>query len=203
MESRTLAVAGMFQCADLISELARHGRCDEQAYLAVIKSVFSNDADNVAKVYEDVNNLRYGAQVCVDIAKQRKANYQNLMIYVMGMIQLEKQMRARKDFMPKIDEGLTLSTRQVELYGYEHDSVSGSLSNLYQSTFSTLSHRIQVVGDVNWLTQDRVASRIRALLFAGIRATMLWRNLNGRRYQLLFQRGKITRQFEAWLATEH
>ena len=203
MESRTLAVAGMFQCADLISELARHGRCDEQAYLAVIKSVFSNDADNVAAVYEDVNNLRYGAQVCVDIAKQQKANYQNLMIYVMGMIQLEKQMRARKDFMPRIDEGLTLSRRQVELYGYEHDSVSGSLSNLYQSTFSTLSHRIQVVGDANWLTQDRVASRIRALLFAGIRAAMLWRNLNGRRYQLLFQRGKINRQLEAWLATEH
>lgn len=199
MESRTLAVAAMFQCADLIGELARHGRCDEEAYSSVIKSVFSNRANDVEEIYTNVDNLRYGAKVCVDIAKQQKANYQNLMIYVMGMIQLEKQMRSREDFMAKIDDGLALSSRQVELYGYEHDSVSGSLSNLYQATFSTLSHRVQIVGDANWLTQDRVASRIRALLFAGIRAAMLWRNLNGRRYQLLFQRGKINRQLEAWL----
>ncbi|MGV3593164.1 MAG: DUF489 family protein, partial [Gammaproteobacteria bacterium] len=67
------------------------------------------------------------------------------------------------------------------------------LSRLYQGTLSTLSFRIHVRGEVNHLKNDHTACRIRAVLFAGVRAAVLWRQVGGKRWHLIFQRKRIAR----------
>ncbi|MEY4642371.1 MAG: high frequency lysogenization protein, partial [Pseudomonadota bacterium] len=67
------------------------------------------------------------------------------------------------------------------------------LSRLYQGTLSTLPFRIQVRGDMNHLKNEHTACRIRALLFAGVRAAVLWRQVGGKRWHLLLQRKRIAR----------
>ncbi|MCY1460592.1 High frequency lysogenization protein HflD [compost metagenome] len=62
---------------------------------------------------------------------------------------------------------------------------------LYQDTLSTLRQRIQVHGDMRQLQQPSNASKIRALLLAGIRSARLWRQLGGHRWQLVFSRRKL------------
>jgi high frequency lysogenization protein len=44
---------------------------------------------------------------------------------------------------------------------------------------------------VNHLKNDHTACRIRAVLFAGVRAAVLWRQVGGKRWHLLFHRKRI------------
>ena len=65
------------------------------------------------------------------------------------------------------------------------------LAELYAQTISTLGPRILVNGEQGYLANSLIAAKVRGALFAGIRAAFLWRQLGGRRWQLLFQRRKI------------
>jgi high frequency lysogenization protein len=51
--------------------------------------------------------------------------------------------------------------------------------------------RIQVSGSPQILQRDENAEKVRALLLAGIRSAVLWRQSGGRRWQLIFNRRKV------------
>jgi len=74
---------------------------------------------------------------------------------------------------------------------YRPASVVANLAGLYQETLSTFKFRIQVGGDPRLLQNTENAAKIRALLLAGIRAAMLWRQVGGRRWHLLFFRSRL------------
>ena len=65
------------------------------------------------------------------------------------------------------------------------------IAELYTQTVSTLGPRILVNGEQGYLANTLIAAKVRCALFAGIRAGFLWRQLGGRRWQLLFQRRAI------------
>ena len=44
------------------------------------------------------------------------------------------------------------------------------------------------------MKQTTTSDRIRTLLLAGIRSAMLWRQLGGNKWQIIFGRGEIERQ---------
>jgi high frequency lysogenization protein len=50
-----------------------------------------------------------------------------------------------------------------------------------------------VSGEHGHLNNPAIAAKVRATLLAGIRSAVLWRQLGGRRWQLLFARSKIAR----------
>ncbi|MEK7758734.1 MAG: DUF489 family protein, partial [Pseudomonadota bacterium] len=50
------------------------------------------------------------------------------------------------------------------------------------------------------LSNPAIADKVRAALLAGIRSAVLWRQLGGRRWQLLFSRGKLARTAAELLA---
>lgn len=47
-----------------------------------------------------------------------------------------------------------------------------------------------MTGDAKHLQSNGAADKVRALLLVGIRCSLLWHQVGGRRYQLLFQRTK-------------
>ena len=65
------------------------------------------------------------------------------------------------------------------------------IAELYTQTVSTIGPRILVNGEQGYLANTLIAAKVRCALFAGIRAAFLWRQLGGRRWQLLFQRRAI------------
>ena len=65
------------------------------------------------------------------------------------------------------------------------------MATIYVDLFGTYSFRIQVLGSAEVLSKTEIASKVRALLLAGIRSTVLWRQLGGGRLQLIFSRYKI------------
>ena len=59
------------------------------------------------------------------------------------------------------------------------------------ATVSTLGPRIIVRGDPALLARPESANRIRALLLAGIRAAVLWRQCGGTRVGLILGRRRL------------
>jgi len=54
-----------------------------------------------------------------------------------------------------------------------------------------MNPRILIAGNPVYLEQAENASRVRTLLLSAIRSGVLWHQLGGSRWQLLFQRKKI------------
>ena len=80
---------------------------------------------------------------------------------------------------------------QLNYFPPTHENILAALGELYQATISTLRPRIMVQGEPTYLADKARANQIRALLLAGIRAAVLWRQLGGRRWQLFISRRKI------------
>ena len=71
------------------------------------------------------------------------------------------------------------------------EAVIGAIAETYQRTISELSPRIMVNGEQIHLTNLENANKIRALLLAGIRSVVLWKQCGGSRFKFFFTRGKI------------
>jgi high frequency lysogenization protein len=51
-----------------------------------------------------------------------------------------------------------------------------------------------VNGDPDYLAKPEIANKIRALLLAGIRSAILWKQCGGSRWKFLFYRKKIQKE---------
>lgn len=93
--------------------------------------------------------------------------------------------------LDEIGERLEKARHQLDHFGPSHDNLIANLADIYTQTISTFQFRIQVLGEYQYLQQNRVANQVRVLLFAAIRSATLWRQLGGSRWQLLLQRKHI------------
>ena len=73
------------------------------------------------------------------------------------------------------------------------------IAALYKQTISTLSPRIVVNGRPQYLQVDRTVNWIRTLLFAGLRSAVLWRQMGGGRFSLMFGRKKMLEEAQSLL----
>ncbi|HET8898873.1 MAG TPA: high frequency lysogenization protein HflD [Rhodanobacteraceae bacterium] len=186
-EGRTLALAGMFQSAALVRELAQGRSVDEDAAETSIRSIFTIDADDVAHVYGGSAGLKLGLQVLIRQLEQPRREI-DLSRLVLAMLHLERKLVANKSLTLALAEGINLARRQLDHFGPLHANVQGRLGELYEQTLSTIRPRVMVHGDPQVLAQASQAARIRATLLAGVRSAVLWRQLGGRQWQLLLGR---------------
>ena len=79
------------------------------------------------------------------------------------------------------------------------DLQAEKIAALYSETISTLSPRIVVNGRPQHLQVDRSVNWIRTLLFSGLRSAVLWRQMGGGRFSLMFGRKKMLEQAQTLL----
>lgn len=193
IENSTIALAGMFQSAELVRQIARQGLVDQAPFEASIQSVLKIDADSVEAVYGGLSGIRTGLQVlCRQLGAGTKRHL-DVMQYVLGMVFLERKLIKREDMLTKMKTGLEETLAQTETYRITHPDIISQLALLYSQTLSTFDYRIKVSGEQRFLENQHNADKIRALLLAGVRSTVLWRQKGGKRLQLIFSRGKILR----------
>ncbi len=65
--------------------------------------------------------------------------------------------------------------------------LAARLAKLYSDNISPLRPRIIVEGNPNFLQQPTQVNQIRALLLAAIRSAVLWRQLGGSPWRMLFR----------------
>lgn len=200
LQDITLALAGVVQATILVSQVAKTGFAQQDAYKCSIESLFDlNPASTLAVYGGNAQNLRLGLEALRDmLAGNHK--HQEAMRYALGALHLQKKLAGRRDMMNIIGSRVSQAASQAEHFSSTHDNVVGNLGQIYSETISTFRFRIQVMGDYNYLQQPRIASQIRALLLAAIRSAMLWRQLGGTRWQLLLQRKAIASQVDKLLS---
>jgi high frequency lysogenization protein len=188
LQEITLALAGVIQATMLVDQVAKTGYVRQDAYKCSIESLFDlNPASTLAVYGGNPQNLRVGLEALRDMLNGQH-KHQDAMRYGLGALHLQKKLASRKDMLNTVANRIAQAATQAEHFSSTHENVIGNLGQIYSETISTFRFRIQVMGDYNYLQQTRIASQIRALLLSSIRSAMLWRQLGGNRWQLLFQR---------------
>lgn len=193
LSDRVMALAGVFQAAQLVQEIARNGRVDSKDMEASLRTLLVDNPATVLEVYgDDLANIRTGL-ICLheQLGLEGKKDVE-LTRYVMGMLFLERKLSKSPQMMTTLGEGIEQFRRQLQHYPIDHENIIANLAGIYSDTLSTLSFRIMVSGEPKQLANNENANRIRALLLSGIRSAVLWHQTGGRRWQLVLSRGKIT-----------
>jgi high frequency lysogenization protein len=191
LTNQTIALAGIAQVAVLVQQLATTGTCDQQAMEASIGSVLKIDSDSVADIYGGLAGLKLGFEQLNGQITGDKAPNPEQARYAAAIVFLERKLSDRKDFLASIQAGIIKAQTQTEQFGQLHENVLANLGDVYHSTISTLQPRIMVNGEQQYLSRPDVANKVRALLLAGIRSAMLWRQCGGSRWKFIFYRKKI------------
>lgn len=190
-EERTLALAGIYQAAKLVQQVARNGQASSAAIESSLETLFKFDSNSVEQVYGGIAELSIGLKTLADqLSNTNKNTNMEITRYVVSLLHLEKKLRKNKTMLDQIDAGLKKAQEQMEYFSLEHENVIANLGSIYQDTISTLMPRIMVQGEQSYLALQGNANKIRALLLAGIRSAVLWRQCGGNRLQLLFSRSK-------------
>lgn len=196
IDNQTLALAGLFQAAHLVEQIARTGNVNEKDLKTCIESLFQTHPKSIEDVFGgSKENLKLGYKEVrfLTDGKTRTGSSPDVMRYALGILHIESKLRKNKKMMPKVSHGIEQAKRQLDHFHSSHENLIANLSGLYQETLSTLRFRIHVTGNAQHLQNTQNAHKIRALLLCAVRSAILWRQVGGRRWQLLFNRQKLNK----------
>lgn len=197
-ENQTLAFAGIAQAAALVQQVSRQGIIEDKAVLSTsLNSILVTDPEQTLDIYGSHGDMRLGYQTIIDQLSNSSARKNTeLTRYLVGVIALENKLSKRKDLMAMLGERITQVKRQRHHFELLDEQIIASLASVYSDIVSPIGPRIQVTGNPTYLQQPLVQQQIRALLLSGIRSAVLWRQLGGRRLQILFSRKRLVAQAE-------
>ncbi len=188
---RVTALAGIYQAVNCVMRIARHGAADTETMEPCIHSLFQIDAENVDAVFGAPGSVVNGArQIVAQLTGQPERNLE-LTRYVVQIIKLERSLARRPDQLALIGAGIQEAQAKREHFASQHPNLLAHFADLYSRTLSHLEPRIMVRGETLHLGNPDNQNRIRALLLAGVRAAMLWRQVGGTRWQILFKNKQI------------
>lgn len=192
IEEQTIALAGIFQSAALVHQIALTSKYDTPSLEASLNSLFETNPDTTESVYGGVKGIRLGLETLQQVLKKdpEKKNIE-IIRYSLSLIHLESKLRKKTDMLDIIAQRIDQANNQVDHFSLLHENVIHNLASLYMDTISTFNLRVQVSGNPDHLQVPHNAALIRATLLSGIRAAMLWRQTGGRRWNLLLKRSSI------------
>ena len=120
----------------------------------------------------------------------------NVMLYVTALINLEKKLMNKPQLLKLITTEIELINRQ-EFFDINHSNSVARLAELYKNTLGSLSPTIMVRGEQIYLSNQKTANHIRALLLAGIRAVSLWKSQGGKTWHLLLNKKKTLQYIQS------
>lgn len=198
MKDQTLTFAAICQVAAYVQNVSRQGSIDEQAFSVLLNSLIEMTPANTLAVYGgDIANLKPGLELIIthlsdsSAANKNKEKDPEFTRYVISLINLERRLAKKPKQLSILGERLEASKRQLEHYPIISDTLLASFASIYSDIISPLGARIQVTGEPSILKQKNNQHTIRALLLSGIRAAVLWRQVGGKRRNILFSRKKI------------
>lgn len=201
INDRTMALAGVFQAVQLVQRTARFGSPSGPSYAPCINTIFITDPESAAAVYGGVHGIGRGLKILRDQLNNQTARDMELTKYAVQLLHLERQLSKNRAVLERLRAGILEIKPDAERTSVIDPQVIGRLAALYTQTISTLAPRILVSGEHQYLANPVVADQIRALLLAGMRSAVLWRQRGGNRWKLLFERNKLLNAANAILGS--
>lgn len=192
-QKRALALSGLLQACHLVSSLARTGIVSQDAMDQSLRSIFVTNPESISEVYEGTRGVRTGLRLASDFLRRLNVGEDvDTVRYVLAAIGLERKLSGRPELLrqlgaeiSRVDEARMLAQDGSRALDAQ---VVSSLARVYESTLSTIEPRIRISGKRNFLAMQENVDRIRALLLAAIRSAVLYHQVGGRRWHLLFAR---------------
>lgn len=205
MKERTMALAGIFQATELVRQAANHGTWSGYAAEHCLQSLLAMEADSVDEIYGGASHLRLGVETLVAVL-QGDGRHMESLRYAVSVMQLESRFRKNEAMQTRVGEelvrinGLRSLKSDGEMEEHELlDLQAEHIATLYCDTISKISPRIVVNGKPQHLQVPRTVNWIRTLLLSSVRSAVLWRQLGGGRFSLMFGRRKMLEQAQALL----
>jgi len=191
-QDRTMAFAGICQAAYLVQKVARDGSCDEASLRESLQSILVTNPTQPLEVFGSHLAIRDGYRALVEqLGADGSQKNAELTRYVVSLIALERKLAKRKDILNMLGERISQIGRQQQHFDLLDEQILANMASIYSDLISPIGPRIQVAGTPLFLQQPLVQHKVRALLLAGIRAAVLWRQLGGSRTQIIFARKKM------------
>lgn len=213
--NQIIALAGMAQAVYLVDRIAKTGQADEAAQRACINALFAFSADGAEQAFGGLADLSIGLRALQDLfSGPSNADRAQTLRYAMSCIYLQTIVAKDRDMTEVMRERLQHCERSRDLNKgslgsnpsddrqEDLDAIARGVAGVYQDTISQLRFRINVTGAASQLQNPQNAARIRALLLAAIRAVFLWRQAGGKRWQLIFFRGRLQRELDSLIAQQ-
>lgn len=207
-DEQTIGLAGLFQAAALVEQIATRGMVSQNSLETSIFSIMQLSPGSTEEIFGSADELAYnlhlGFQNLKDMVEKPTAVHnKDITRYALSMIHLEAKLRKNPEMMQTLGQRIGQIVEQARYFSPDnpdalsvpstfcHPNVIANIASLYQDTISSFSFRIQVTGDPRHLQNSENAAKIRALLLAGIRSAMLWRQKGGKRWHLLFFKSRV------------
>jgi len=196
-----LALAGVCQSAQLVKNLARTGKIDQQAFEASLNSIVVTDPKETIDTYGGLNNLEIGLRVLESQLNNKAGKKDSEMTrYIADLLGLERKLTANSNSLGDLAARIEHIKRQKMHSSLYESPMIANLASIYKDVISPLGSKIQVAGNPDILKQAGIQDKVRAVLLAGIRSAVLWRQLGGKRRSIIFQRNKILRVVQELLS---
>jgi high frequency lysogenization protein len=201
LTEKTLALAAVFQAADLVKQIAMTGQFDLHDAQTILKSLFDTNPSSTEAVFGGTENLRSGLALLVE-QMDTNASQRDMDItrYVVAMLHLQGKLQKNKNMLDYLAKGIERAQLQTEHFDLMHDNVIANLAGLYSDTVSQLTPKIMVSGEGQHLSHTDNANKVRAMLLGGTRAAVLWNQLGGSRWQILLNRKQFVEEAKRILA---
>ena len=188
----SIALAGVFQCAILIHQLASYGVCDEEQFKNAIETIFVMDAPDVSSVFGSYQNMYPGLWEIVKTFQKNYSGKQKIIPqisqYVFSTTLMQYKLAKEKNKLDLLGRRIKQITSQAQYFSSTHQQVIANLAELYLQVMGSYKLNVQVIGKAQFLENKKILEKIRALFLAAIRSAFLWQQLGGRRWHLLFCR---------------
>jgi high frequency lysogenization protein len=199
-EDITIALAGIMQAISLTREIAQTGKMDEKAFETMLNSIFQTHPGSTMDIYGSLENLKLGLIRLISILNSKATAAAQSIHYMHSVMRLQKKINSSPKISATLLQRLNQTKKQVAYFSLTHPTVIASLADIYLNTIKTFRFKFFIVGNQRMLTVNENIEKIRALLLAAIRSSVLWRQVGGSRLQLIFFRGKIKNTAEKLLS---
>lgn len=196
---RTIAFASVCQSIKLVQSVAREGSCDVDALRVCLKSIIVTNPASTLEIFGKEENLKLGLETLIEVLDNSQS-VNELTRYLINLLALDRKLSKRRDALAQLATRLETIQRQIDHFDLLDEQMLSNIASVYLDVISPLGPRIQVAGNPMQLQRSTVQHKVRALLLAGVRGTVLWRQVGGKRRHLIFSRKELVEQAKIILA---
>ncbi|NHB86844.1 high frequency lysogenization protein HflD [Photorhabdus tasmaniensis] len=198
----TLALAGICQSSRLVQQLAHENQCDTDAVATMVNSILNTNPASVLDVFgKHERNLQIGLDVMLGMFNGSNSSLSaDITRYMLSLMVLERRLNDNRDASNALGNRINQLERQQTYFEPMSEGMFNALAGIYVDIVSPLGPRIQVTGSPDVLRNPLVQAKVRAILLAGVRCAVLWQQVGGSRWQLMFSRQRLLQQAKDILA---
>lgn len=166
----------------------------------LLQSILITSPDSTDDVYGGVENIIQGLKIIVaQLGNGENDKDSEQTRYIVSMLSMERKVAKKPAAFAQLAERIEQLDRQLEHFDITDDTIVSAMASIYSDVISPIGPKIQIAGSPNILQQKSQQHRVRAVLLAGIRSAVLWRQLGGKRRQIVFNRSQIVREAQQLL----